>query len=139
MFVFLTFLALVIFKVVEDLKAKSRDRANAEMEDYLDRVRETLAHDDEDLTPPKNGDVEKLDVEMQPVNLLAKDAFLIEFENIRYTLPNGVTIMRGPSGRFAPARTTAIMGASGENFYVTPVRHLNDWNTQVPGKLRMSP
>lgn len=114
-FVSLTFLALVMFKVVEDLKAKSRDRANAEMEDYLDRVRETLPQDDADHIPPKNGDVEKLDVEMQSVKLHPKDAFLIEFENIRYTLPNGVTIMRGPSGRFAPGRTTAIMGASGKH------------------------
>lgn len=113
-FVSLTLLALLIFKVVEDLRAKSRDRANADMEDYLDRVRETLALEDADLIPPKNGDVEKLDVEMQPVKA-PKEAFLIEFDNIRYTLPNGVTIMRGPSGRFAPGRTTAIMGASGEN------------------------
>ena len=38
---------------------------------------------------------------------------MIDFDDIRYTLPNGTQIMRGVSGSFKPGRTTAIMGASG--------------------------
>jgi len=41
------------------------------------------------------------------------ETYRIEFEDIRLDLPNGVTIMRGPSGCFLPGTSTAIMGASG--------------------------
>ena len=42
-----------------------------------------------------------------------EESFLIDFDDIRYTLPNGTQIMRGVSGSFKPGRTCAIMGASG--------------------------
>ncbi|KAJ1455816.1 P-loop containing nucleoside triphosphate hydrolase protein, partial [Pelagophyceae sp. CCMP2097] len=42
-----------------------------------------------------------------------EDSFEIEFEDVRLTLPNGVEIMRGVTGKISPGRSTAIMGASG--------------------------
>ena len=41
------------------------------------------------------------------------ETYKIEFEDIRLVLPDGTTIMRGPSGCFLPGTSTAIMGASG--------------------------
>ncbi|KAJ3124578.1 hypothetical protein HK098_000974 [Nowakowskiella sp. JEL0407] len=39
--------------------------------------------------------------------------FDIEFKDLGYTLPNGVQIMKGVSGRLSPGRLCAIMGPSG--------------------------
>jgi len=44
---------------------------------------------------------------------LSKKEFLIEFEDITFTLKSGVTIMKGVSGSFKPSRLCAIMGPSG--------------------------
>jgi ABC-type transport system involved in cytochrome bd biosynthesis fused ATPase/permease subunit len=39
--------------------------------------------------------------------------YLIEFEDINFTLKNGTTIMKGVYGSFQPGRLCAIMGPSG--------------------------
>ncbi|KAJ8604304.1 hypothetical protein CTAYLR_002540 [Chrysophaeum taylorii] len=107
-FVVLTVLAFFSFKIYESHKAKERDKANTEMEDYLDHVRASARprRDDKRAKTPREGATEAL-------NTTEEESFFIEFKDLRLTLPNGVTIMRGPSGSFRPGRTTAIMGASG--------------------------
>ena len=106
-FVSLTIVAYVAFKIVDDLKSKSAEKASADLEEYLATLRESAASR---VSPTTGG-------EMQPVTNDEKgggnEAFEIEFTSLRLVLPNGVTIMRGPSGTFAPGRLTAIMGASG--------------------------
>ena len=44
---------------------------------------------------------------------IREKGYLIEFENINFTLKNGTTIMKGVYGSFKPGRLCAIMGPSG--------------------------
>ena len=114
-FVVLILLVFVIFRVFYAMKEMQMQRANQDMEDYLEalRAREVEKkrfenyHDDEEKQPSE-AVFEMIDVEKK-----ATDELHIEFKDVRFVLPSGVTIMRGPCGEFKPGRSCAIMGASG--------------------------
>ncbi|KAH8050447.1 ATPase [Aureococcus anophagefferens] len=107
-FVLISLVAYVVFKLRTRYQEDAMRREVQELEDYHDVVeaaerkreaKQTAAVSFEEArasSPKDNGETYK-----------------IEFEDIRLVLPDGTTIMRGPSGCFLPGTSTAIMGASG--------------------------
>ena len=105
-FLVLILLAFCGFRIYEALKEKQRDRANQEMEDYLETLRDAK-------TEKKWYQQVSIDHEVKIKKNVEKESINIEFKDMWYVLPNGVTIVRGVCGEFKGSRTCAIMGASG--------------------------
>ena len=119
-FIVLIFIAFLAFRIYAAVKDRRKEAANREMEDYLASLLESVrppassaaAREEEDLElkdVENKGDDEELGGDTDS----SSSGFHIEFTDLRLTLPNGVTIMRGPCGEFVPGRSCAIMGASG--------------------------
>ena len=110
-FVVISVVAYVVFKVRTRYQEDALRIEALEAEAYHDAVEAA------ELLKEKRAAAAAAAVDVRGGGAAAKGArgetYRIEFEDIRLDLPNGVTIMRGPSGCFLPGTSTAIMGASG--------------------------
>lgn len=95
------------FWFISKYRANKMTKQNQELEDYNDVLKEN------DAALKKQREEAKATYRASTTSLPTVEGYRIEFEDMRLKLPNGVTIMRGPSGALEPGKTTAIMGASG--------------------------
>ena len=130
-FVAFTLFVFVVFQIYEryaDFKAR---REYIDMEDYLEEMRVFDNNNNHNSTPLITVDDDDDDFEEEKKTTEAlllgssndfaddgdsedkENVFVIDYEDLCYSLPNGVSIVENVSGRFAPATTTAIMGSSG--------------------------
>lgn len=119
LFVVITVVSYGAFKLRERYRATAMRKGNQELEDYhvvmddrearASEATNALQTEAVELPEVRGGDEKDTTEPAVPKD----EAYLIEFEDVRLVLPDGTTIMRGPSGKFAPGTSTAIMGASG--------------------------
>ena len=107
-FVLISLVAYVVFKLRTRYQEDAMRREVQELEDYHDVVE--AAERKREATRAAAVSVEEARAGSPKDN---GETYKIEFEDIRLVLPDGTTIMRGPSGCFLPGTSTAIMGASG--------------------------